>query len=75
MELIRNVFITPKEFEEIQSKYDDICEYLNGELLFSSRTSQIHNRIVRRILSKLDIYFDGTKCEPFTEQIEVIFKN
>lgn len=75
MELIRNVFITPEQFEEIQSKYDGVCEYLNGEILFSSRTSQNHNRIVRRILSKLDEYFDGSKCEPFSEQIEVIFKN
>ncbi|MDW8802507.1 Uma2 family endonuclease [Clostridium sp. A1-XYC3] len=75
MEPIRNAFITPKQFEEIQSKYDGICEYLNGEILFSSRTSQSHNRIVRRILSKLDSYFDGSKFEPFSEQIEVIFKN
>jgi len=75
METIRNVFITPKEFEEIQSKYDGVCEYLNGEILFSSRTSQKHNRVVRRILSKLDGYFDESKCEPFSEQIEVIFKN
>ena len=75
MDPIRNVFITPSEFEEIQSKYDGVCEYLNGEILFSSRTSQRHNRVVRRILSKLDEYFDGSKCEPFAEQIEVIFKN
>jgi len=75
MEPIRNVFITPKQFEEIQSKYDGVCEYLNGEILFSSRTSQKHNRVVRRILSKLDEYFDGSKCESFSEQIEVIFKN
>lgn len=75
MEPIRNVFITPEQFEEIQSKYDGVCEYLNGEILFSSRTSLEHNRVVRRILSKLDTYFQGTKCEPFSEQIEVIFKN
>jgi Uma2 family endonuclease len=72
---IRNVFITPKQFEEIQSRYDGVCEYLNGEILFSSRTSQKHNRVVRKILSRLDAYFDGSKCEPFSEQIEVIFKN
>ena len=75
METIRYVFITPIEFEEIQSKYYGVCEYLNGEILFSSRTSQKHNRVVRKILSKLDGYFDGSKCEPFSEQIEVIFKN
>lgn len=75
MEPLKNIYITPEQFEEIQSKYDGVCEYFNGEILFSSRTSKIHNRIVRRILSKLDSYFDGSKCEPFAEQIEVIFKN
>ena len=40
MEPIRNVFITLEQFEEIQSKYDCVCEYLNGEILFSSRTSR-----------------------------------
>lgn len=75
MEPIRNVFITLEQFEEIQSKYDGVCEYLNGEILFSSRTSRQHNRVVRKILTKLDTYLDGSKCEPFAEQIEVIFKN
>ena len=75
MEPIRNVFITLDQFEEIQGNYDGVCEYLNGEILFSSRTSRQHNRIVRKILTKLDIYLEGSKCEPFAEQIEVIFKN
>ncbi|MGL5084237.1 MAG: Uma2 family endonuclease [Clostridium sp.] len=75
MEPPKNVYITPAQFEEIQSKYDGVCEYLNGEILFSSRTSKVHNRTVRRILTKLDGYFDGSSCEPFAEQIEVIFKN
>ena len=52
MEPIRNVFITLEQFEEIQSKYDGVCEYLNGEILFSSRTSRQHNRVVRKIIFK-----------------------
>ena len=48
---IRNVFITLEQFAEIQSKYDGVCEYLNGEILFSSRTSRQHNRVVRKILT------------------------
>ena len=67
MEPIRNVFITLEQFEEIQSKYDGVCEYLNGEILFSSRTSRQHNRVVRKILTKLDIYLEGSKCEPFAD--------
>ena len=34
-----------------------------------------HNRIKRKILAKLDSFFNGSKCEPFDEQIEVIFQN
>ena len=30
MEPIRNIFITLEQFEEIQSKYDGVAEYLNG---------------------------------------------
>ncbi|WP_241428104.1 hypothetical protein [Clostridium sp. DJ247] len=50
MKPIKNIFITPEEFEEIQSKYDDICEYLNVETFFSSRTSQKHNRVVTGLI-------------------------
>ncbi|WP_242971854.1 Uma2 family endonuclease [Haloimpatiens massiliensis] len=74
MQPIRNVFVTPEQFEEIQNKYDGVFEYLNGEILFSSRTSPEHNRIARKILAKSDAYFEGTGCGPFAEQIEVIFK-
>lgn len=42
------------------------------DLLFSSRTSRNNNRVVRRILIKLDLYLDDSKFEPFAEIIEVI---
>jgi Uma2 family endonuclease len=66
---------TEEEFENIQSNYNGKAEYDNGIILLSSNTSISHNRIKRRILSKLDNYFSGTKYEPFDEQIEVIFKS
>ncbi|EJO5348983.1 Uma2 family endonuclease [Clostridium botulinum] len=66
---------TEEEFEQIQENYNGKAEYDNGIILLSSNTSISHNRIKRRILSKLDNYFIDTKCEPFDEQIEVIFKS
>lgn len=66
---------TEEEFEEIQSNYNGKSEYDNGMIVLSSNISISHNRIKRKILSKLDNYFTGTKCEPFDEQIEVIFKS
>ena len=75
MEPIRNVFITLEQFAEIQSKYDGVCEYLNGEILFSSRTSRQHNRVVIKILRELYVYIEVIKGEPCEEKIEVIFKN
>ncbi|NSB16531.1 hypothetical protein [Clostridium beijerinckii] len=48
------------------------------ELIFyfiSSRISMAHNRIVMGISSALYKFFTGSKCTPYSEQIEVIFKN
>lgn len=70
-----NIFISLDEFDKIQSRYDGKAEYYNGQILFSSRTSMTHNRIVMGISSILYKFFKGSKCTPYSEQIEVIFKN
>ena len=75
MNIEYNNLYTETQFEEIQSKYDGKAEFDNGFIFLSSNTSISHNRIKRRILSRLDSYFYGSKCEPFDEQIEVIFKS
>ena len=48
------------------------------ELIFyfiSSRISMAYNRIVMGISSALYNFFKGSKCTPYSEPIEVIFKN
>lgn len=75
MEIDYTYLYTEEQFEEIQANYDGKAEYDNGVIFLSLKTSIAHNRIKGRILTKLNIYFDGTKCEPFDEQIEVIFKS
>ncbi|SHK45065.1 Endonuclease, Uma2 family (restriction endonuclease fold) [Clostridium cavendishii DSM 21758] len=75
MEIDYTYLYTEEQFEEIQANYDGKAEYDNGFIFLSSNTSIVHNRIKGKILTKLNIYLDGTKCEPFDEQIEVIFKS
>ena len=75
MQVQNNIFISLDEFNKIQANYDGKAEYYNGQILFSSRTSMSHNRIVMGISSMLYNFFKGSKCTPYSEQIEVIFKN
>ena len=75
MQVQNNIFISLDEFDKIQKNYDGKAEYYNGQILFSSRTSMSHNRIVMGISSMLYNFFKGSKCTPYSEQIEVIFKN
>lgn len=75
MHVQNNIFISLDEFDKIQAKYDGKAEYYNGQILFSSRTSMSHNRIVMGISSMLYRFFKGSKCSPYSEQIEVIFRN
>jgi len=75
MQVQNNIFISLDEFDKIQANYDGKAEYYNGQILFSSRTSMAHNRIVMGISSTLYNFFKGSKCTTYSEQIEVIFKN
>ena len=75
MHVQNNIFISLDEFDKIQANYDGKAEYYNGQILFSSRTSISNNRIVMGISSMLYNFFKGSKCSPYSEQIEVIFRN
>ena len=70
-----NNFITSDEFEKLQNQYKCKVEYNNGEIILHSDTSLTHNSIVSGIQSELRVFFRGSKCKSYTEQIEVIFKN
>lgn len=76
MDILHNLnsYYTEEQFEEIQSKFDGKVEYDNGEIVLSSNTSIKHNSIKGNILASLIMYFRGSKCKAYDEQIEVIFK-
>ena len=75
MDIIKDYIYSEEDFEEIQKNFNGKAEFDNGSIFLTSSTSIEHNRIKRKILSKLDSFFNGSKCEPFDEQIEVIFQN
>ncbi|MGL5752449.1 MAG: hypothetical protein ACRCXT_18080, partial [Paraclostridium sp.] len=75
MNYVLNPIYTEAQFEEIQKEFNGKAEFSNGHILLSSNTSIAHNRIKGKILSKLNLFLSNTKCEPFDEQIEVIFQD
>lgn len=75
MDIIKEYIYTEEDFEEIQKNFNGKAEFDNGTIFLTSNTSIEHNRIKRKILSKLDRFLNGAKCEPFDEQIEVIFRS
>lgn len=75
LNIIKDYIYSEQDFEEIQKNFNGKAEFDNGSIFLTSNTSIEHNRIKRKILSKLDDFFNGATCEPFDEQIEVIFQN
>ena len=75
MDIIKDYIYSEEDFEEIQKNFNGKAEFDNGSIFLTPSTSIEHNRIKRKILAKLDSFFNGSKCEPFDEQIEVIFQN
>ena len=73
MDLIKNTYITPDEYERLQDTFECKTEYSNGTIIMHSNTGIRHNKIVTKIARKLGNFFEGSKCDVYTEQIEVIF--
>lgn len=75
IDIIKDYIYTEDDFEDIQKNFNGKAEFDNGSIFLTSNTSIEHNRIKRKILSKLDRFLEGSKCEAFDEQIEVIFQS
>lgn len=73
MNIEKDKYISPEEFEIIQNSYDCKVEYDNGNIIMHSDTSDYLNEIVGNIAAYLKIFFKGSKCKVRIEQIEVIF--
>lgn len=76
MAILQEKIYSEKEFEEIEKENPSLkLEFLNGTIFNASTTSLNHNKIKRRIVSKLDTYFNNSKCDIYDEQIEVIVQD
>ena len=71
----KNIHYSEDDFEEIQKKFDGKAEYGNGYIILSSNTSIKHNKIISMLNFKLMTFLDKSKCDVYTESIEVIFRN
>ncbi len=49
-------------------------EFIDGVVTYSSNASILHNKIVFRFASKIDNFLVNTKCEVFSDGIEVILR-
>lgn len=66
--------ITYEEFLEMDSNTDEYLEYIDGQVYNQASPSIKHQRVSRRLSTKLDLYFDGKNCEPFTAPIDIKLK-
>lgn len=71
----KNIHYTEDDFENIQANYNGKTEYSNGYVALSPNTSIKHNKIISRLNYKLMTFLDKSKCDVYTESIEVIFRN
>lgn len=46
-------------------------EYVNGLIYVMTGASRNHNRVIRRLMTRLDQHLQGTPCEPFQSDIKV----
>lgn len=71
----KNIHYTEADFEDVQANYSGKAEYSNGYIVLSSSTSIKHNKIISMLNFKLMSFLDKSKCDVYTESIEVIFRN
>ncbi len=49
-------------------------EFVNGLIYAMTGASRDHNRVVRRLMARLDRHLQGTRCEPFQSDMKVKIK-
>ena len=63
------------EFLELDTKNDELMEFIDGEIYLQASPSTIHQRISRKISTLFDVYFNGKECEPFSAPFDIILSN
>lgn len=64
-----------EQFLEIDSKSDNLMEFIDGKIYLQASPSTTHQRISRRLSTIFDIYFSDKECEPFVAPYDIILKN
>jgi Uma2 family endonuclease len=65
--------LTPEAYLllENDNKSGSRHEYVNGLIYTMTRASRNHNRVIRRLMTRLDQHLQGTPCEPFQSDMRV----
>lgn len=71
MQQQRKLYITPKEYLEIEQQAETKSEYIAGEIFAMAGASRSHNLIVRNISRGLDPQREGQACEVYTNDMRV----
>ena len=71
MQQQRKLYITPKEYLEIERQAETKSEYIAGEIFAMAGASRSHNLIVRNISRGLDPQREGQACEVYTNDMRV----
>lgn len=64
-----------EQFLEIDSKSDNLMEFIDGKIYLQASPSTTHQRISRRLSTIFDIYFNDKECESFVAPYDIILKN
>jgi len=64
---------TPESYllMENDNKNGSRHEYVNGLIYAMTGASRDHNRVIRRLMTRLDQHLHGTPCEPFQSDMKV----
>lgn len=73
MNIDKNNYITPEEYDKLQLSYDCTTEYFDGEIWLNSNASDKHNDIIINIASEVRAYLKNSQCKVKTKGMEVIF--
>lgn len=67
--------ISFEEFIKLDSKNDDLMEFIDGSIFLQASPNTIHQRISRKLSTLFDNYFSDKECEPFTAPYDIILQS
>lgn len=73
MAIPRKKHYTAEEFFELIPETNERCELINGEIVYQASPNTVHQRLVRKMLTKISNFIEqkGGSCEPFVSPFDV----